>query len=96
MHAGYAQKVPVLIGHNSTESSGILAEFLPGLLDGFTKEAAVASLCAMYKQPADRIESALTDAKDVYDYDESDKMRWSKLVCFWNVGSAKWSITSVF
>jgi len=82
-HAGYAQKVPVLIGHNSTESSGILAEFLPGLLDGFTKEAAAASLCAMFKQPVEIIESALTEAKDVYSYDESDKMRWSKIACYW-------------
>jgi len=81
--APYAQKVPVLIGHNSTESSGMLAEFLPGLRDGYTKESAVASLTAMYKRPQAEITAALEQATKVYDFDENDKMAWSKLVCFW-------------
>ena len=37
----------------------------------------------MYKRPQAEIEAALEEATKVYDFDENDKMAWSKLVCFW-------------
>ena len=81
----------------------MLAEFLPGLRDGYTKDQAgqvvraqrslvlnflgqpigVGSLTAMYKRPQAEIENALEESTKVYDFDENDKMAWSKLVCFW-------------
>ena len=88
----------------------MLAEFIPGLLDGLTKlgirtshfcfiplsynkhygkriipqkEAAVAAISAMYKRPAEELLPCFEEAATVYEFDDNDKMNWSKIVCFW-------------
>ena len=37
----------------------------------------------MNKRPTDEIASALEEATKIYDFDENDKMAWTKLVCFY-------------
>ena len=47
------------------------------------KEAAVAAVSAMYKRPVEELVPCFEEAATVYEFDENDKMNWSKIVCFW-------------
>jgi len=81
-YSNFKQRVPVLMGFNSTETAGMITEFIPGLLEGLSEKSMIETICHMHKFQPNHAKEYIERAKQVYDIDNKDNLFFSKLFCY--------------
>lgn len=76
----FVNRVPCLLGFNSTENSGMMAMFVPTLRNGLSEEEAIQTYATFSKRPVDEIKAMYEDYKQ-FGFDEDYKLKYSKLFC---------------
>jgi len=76
----FVNRVPCLLGFNSTENSGMMSMFVPTLRDGFSEEEAIQNYTGFAKRPIDEVKAMFEDYKQ-FGFDENYKLKYSKLFC---------------
>ena len=75
----FVQKVPTMLGMNSSEFAAMMGSLTPNLLSGWTKQEFLNNLGPMLHVGEESTSDFLKRAKKYYKIDNNDKMKYSKL-----------------